>query len=259
MGAIELGAAFAMGLMGSVHCVTMCGGLAGVLCAGPAGGPRVTAGTHAGRLATYAALGAAGGAVGRIAHATLPLGAVQLGARVLVAATLVGVGLYLMGALPWLTKLEALGARVVGPVRRAVSASASAGVGASMLRGLVWGLVPCGLVYGAVGLAMATQSIASGALTLAVFGAGTLPALLVVGGLAEGIRRFARHARIRAAAGLLVCLSGGVQLTMAALEVGAIEWPSVAGERPCCARRHALEAQEAGQGGPSAGQEGTAP
>lgn len=245
MSAIELGAAFVMGLMGSVHCVTMCGGLAGVLCAGPAGGPRTTAATHAGRLATYATLGAIGGAIGSAAHAALPLGAVQLGARVLVAVTLIGVGLYLAGMLPWMGRLEALAGRAFAPIRRAVGVSTSSGATASMVRGAVWGLVPCGLVYGAVGLAMATQSILLGATTLVVFGLGTVPALLLVGGLAEGVRRWARHARIRAAAGVLVCLSGGVQLTMAALEVGAIQWPSVAGERPCCARRHALEASGA--------------
>lgn len=254
MGAIELGAAFAMGLMGSVHCVTMCGGLAGVLCAGPGGGPRVTAPTHLGRLGTYAALGTLGGAIGSAAHAALPLGTVQLGARILVAATLIGVGLYLTGILPWLAHLERMGGKLLAPVRNAVGASTSSGFGASVLRGAVWGMVPCGLVYGAVGLAMATQSMAKGALTLVVFGAGTLPALLVVGGLAEGIRRWARHARIRAAAGVLVCLSGGVQLTMAALEMGAIEWPAIAGERPCCAKRHALEAN-----GSAPGTEGHAP
>ncbi len=243
MGAIELGAAFAMGLMGSVHCVTMCGGLAGVLCSGPTGGRQVTAATHAGRLATYATLGAIGGAIGSAAHAVLPLGGVQLGARLLVAATLVGVGLYLAGMFPALGRVESVGGRLMAPVRRALGASRSSSVAASMLRGVVWGLVPCGLVYGAVGLAMASGSVRGGALTLLVFGSGTLPALLIVGGLAEGIRKWTRHARIRTAAGLLLCLSGAVQLSLAALEVGAVEWPAIAGERPCCARRHAMEAE----------------
>ena len=252
MGAVELGAVFAMGLMGSVHCVTMCGGLAGMLCSGPAGGPRVTAATHVGRLGTYATLGAIGGAIGSAAHAVLPLGGVQLGARLLVAATLVGVGLYLAGMFPALGRIESVGGRLMAPVRRALGMSRSPGVFASMLRGIVWGLVPCGLVYGAVGLAMATGSVAGGALTLVVFGAGTLPALLVVGGLAEGIRQWTRHARIRAAAGLLLCLSGGVQLSMAAFEVGAVEWPSIAGEKPCCAKRHAMEATNRGPEPPPA-------
>jgi len=244
-----------MGLMGSVHCVTMCGGLTGVLCAGPTGGARVVAMTHVGRLTTYATLGAIGGAIGSAAHATLPLGTVQLGARILVAATLIVVGLYLAGLFPALGRIETMGNRIVGPLRRALGVSTSPGILASLSRGVVWGLVPCGLVYGAVGLAMATAATSSrpilvGAITLIAFGAGTLPALLVVSGLAKGIRQWARHARIRAAAGVLVCLSGGVQLTMAALEVGAIDWPSIAGEKPCCARRHALDVARGVEPGP---------
>jgi uncharacterized protein len=248
LGAIELGAALAMGLMGSVHCVTMCGGLAGVLSSGHAPG-RAAKGfitTHAGRLTTYAILGALAGAVGSAAHSVLPIEAVQLGARVLVAATLLAVGLYLIGIFRGLGRIELLGGRLLKPVRNALGKASSATSAASYVRGAVWGLIPCGLVYGAVGLAIATSATAqhpimNGALTLLLFGLGTLPALFLVTGFAKTLSHWMRHARIRAAAGVLVCLSGAVQLTLAAVEVGAFDWPSIAGEKPCCARRHALE------------------
>jgi sulfite exporter TauE/SafE len=94
------------------------------------------------------------------------------------------------------------------------------------------------MVYAAVALAFASGSAASGALTLFAFGLGTLPALLIVGGLAEGVRRLSRNLRVRQTAGLLIALSGSVHLMMAGMQAGWVP-ASITGEKaPCCAGHH---------------------
>jgi sulfite exporter TauE/SafE len=259
MGAIELGAAFAMGAMGSGHCVAMCGGLAGVLTAAPERRARLpmlrqrspthrraltALATHGGRLFTYGALGALGGAIGAAVRVALPLGSIQIAARVVAAVTLVAVALHLSGVLRVLSPLEHAGGSVGRLVRRLLGASMSDGVVAAWVRGAVWGLVPCGLVYGAVALALASGSVKGGIEILIMFGAGTMPALLLVGGLADAVRTWARHPRIRMTLGALVGVSALMQIALIGLDAGIVAWPSGSGERPCCAAREAREAIE---------------
>jgi len=109
---------------------------------------------------------------------------------------------------------------------------------AAVALGALWGFLPCGLVDGAVALALGSGSATAGALTMFAFGLGTLPALLVVGGLAEGVRRLARNLRVRQTAGLLIALSGSVHLMMASMQAGWIPTSPATQEAPCCAGHH---------------------
>lgn len=242
-GAVELGAALAMGLMGSVHCVGMCGGIASVLGAGPsrscpAGARhRGALATNVGRLTTYALLGALAGALGGAFRSVIPFGAIGTGARVATAVVLVAVGLHLAGVGRGLGRLEALGRPLFDRVRPLLSASGRPGVVAGYARGMGWGLLPCGLVYGAVALALVTGSAQGGALTMAAFGIGTLPAMLAVGVFASGFVRLVQSPRLRASAGVLVALSGATHLALAVAQAGALPElsPQASTEaRPCC-------------------------
>lgn len=249
---VELGAALAMGLMGSVHCVGMCGGIASVLSSSPAPrcgpAPRGYGGSLAvngGRLTTYAALGGLAGALGGAFRDALPLGAIGTGARVATAIVLLAVGLHLAGVGKGLSGLEALTRPIFSRLRPLLAAPSQAGALPIYARGLGWGLLPCGLVYGAVALAMMTGEALYGALTMIAFGLGTLPAMLAVGVFASGFVRLVQSPKLRATAGLLVALSGVVHLAMAARSTGA--FPdfisplaadgSLSDERPCCASR----------------------
>jgi len=55
------------------------------------------------------------------------------------------------------------------------------GASGAFLAGLLTGLMPCGLLYGILALAMSTHSIVLGATTLVVFGMGTAPAMMLAG------------------------------------------------------------------------------
>lgn len=158
------------GLMGAPHCVGMCGGFAAA-----ARRPAEQLAWQAGRLTTYAALGAIVGAVG----GTLPAPGWALDAAaatflVLFAAQLAGLVRLPEGRLPGLI---GLGSRLL---RRG-------GLAARFGFGLVTGALPCGLVYAALGLTLSAGSAAAGALTMVAFGLGTVPALAVAAEAVRGI------------------------------------------------------------------------
>lgn len=246
MSAVALGSAVLMGLFGGIHCVLMCGGIVGVLSAATG---RTSDGTgasrmklmlafNAGRISTYAMLGGAAGALSAVALDVASLSAGPVALEVLAAAVMIGTGLYLAGLLPRLAAGarggSAIGAafgRALGRVRGVKSPFAAFAVG------LLWGLLPCGLVYAALALSLTSGGAGGGGMVMAAFGLGTVPALLAVGGLAEGARRLARMPRIRHAAGLLVALSGVVHLGMAVMRAGLVPTDDPDAPPPCHASR----------------------
>jgi sulfite exporter TauE/SafE len=165
-------AAFGAGLLGSLHCIGMCGAFA-------ASCSRVTGGLpawHAGRILTYAGLGGLAGAVGRL----LP-GPAWLPAA-LATALLLWFALALAGLVPE--------PRLVPPgiAKAATRAAAGAGTAPQFLFGVTNGFLPCGLVYSALSIPVALARPIPGALAMLAFGAGTVPALTAT---AFGLRRFA--------------------------------------------------------------------
>lgn len=211
--------AFFLGLAGSLsHCVGMCGAVL-LLVGGRAPTARRLLLAQLGRLASYATLGGLAGALGSGADALLPhaghqaaapapgLRLAQGGLALLVAATALYMALALLGrapspelALARLTQAWGRTMRRLGPQLRA---SALGGLAA----GLLWGLLPCGLVLTALLLAAAAGSPARGGLAMLAFGLGTLPALLGVGWLGRA-GRAAPWLWPRQAAALLVLLFG---------------------------------------------------
>jgi len=199
-----LGAMLALGLATGLHCVGMCGGIVAAFSArrtipiAPAPRPRTLV-FNAGRVATYALLGAAAGALGGavpVMQGALPA---QTMLFVLANAALILAGLYLAGAGRLLGRVESFAAplwRRVQPAALGLMRSRSplGTFGAGML----WGLLPCAMVYGALAAATIGGGAGGGALAMAAFGAGTLPWLLGAGALAGRLRRW------RAAAGLFV-------------------------------------------------------
>jgi sulfite exporter TauE/SafE len=211
--------AFLVGLAGGVHCVAMCGGIVAALnLRGPrparaAGELARQFGYSLGRIASYSCAGAVAGGMGSLAllyGGILPARVVLL---VLANALIILLGLYLAG---WGTAVLAieraggflwrglrhLGARLE-PRRTPLGA---VGVG------LVWGWIPCGLVYSALAMALVSGSWLQGAAVMGAFGLGTLPNLLAMGLAAQKLQLFARRPRVRLAAGLAVVLIGLVGL-----------------------------------------------
>jgi len=72
------------------------------------------------------------------------------------------------------------------------------------LTGMVWGLVPCGLIYSVLPLAFLSGDPASGALLMLAFGLGTLPTLLAMGMTAVKLKAMLQNIWVRRASGLMV-------------------------------------------------------
>jgi sulfite exporter TauE/SafE len=199
-------AAFAAGLLGGVHCVGMCGGIAGTLAAasrGPAW--RRVAAFNGGRIASYAAAGALAGALGAVAQLAGPLHLAQLALFVLAQAMLVFLGLYIGGWGHALLHMEGAGGalwRTLEPLRRRTFPIASDA--RALAAGAVWGWIPCGLVYAMLPLAMASGGPFAGAGVLAAFGLGTLPGLLLAGVAGARFTQWRRRPWVRRVAGIAI-------------------------------------------------------
>ena len=211
--------AFVTGFLGSFgHCAAMCGPLVGslALAAAPLGTRRSLAGQlayHAGRITTYAAVGAAMGLTGSFVNVAGRLAGVQQVVAIAAGVLMVLLGLGAAGLSAGLKRLEA---RASGKVIALVRGMMEGG-GPSRLypTGLALGLLPCGLSWTVFLGAAGTGSLPEGLLLALAFGLGTTPSLLLVGaaGTAVGLR--ARTVLVRAG-GALVALLGVLFLLRAA-------------------------------------------
>jgi hypothetical protein len=165
-----LAAAALAGFLGSPHCVGMCGSFA-LACGGRA---RHTAAWHGGKILTYALLGGAAGWLG----ASVP-GPTWVASAV--SALLVA---WFAAALAGLVPEPTL--RIPGLGRLATRAARRDDLASRFLFGMANGLLPCGLVYAALGIAVASGSAVTGFLAMTVFGLATVPALAAFG---LGVRR----------------------------------------------------------------------
>lgn len=214
-------AALLLGLFGGVHCAGMCGGVVGALCFGL---PEQVRGRGArlfpyllaynsGRLVSYTVAGALMGGVGLVAAQMAVQHEFRLGLQVVAGLFMVVLGLYLGGwwsglvqleriGKPIWSRLEPLGRRLL-PVRSLPQAFAF---------GLVWGWLPCGLVYTALIWAVTAAGPVEGGMLMLSFGIGTLPNLFAMGVFAARLGQFLRRTAVRRAAGAMVIAFGLVSL-----------------------------------------------
>jgi sulfite exporter TauE/SafE len=202
-------AAATLGFAGSVHCLGMCGGIAAAAGArlgdssGPAGVSRGVA-FNAGRVLGYAALGAFIGALAGAAIGQFPLRPLVIALRGLAAVLMLAMGLALLSGRDLLS-LERLGGRLWTRLRPlAGRALGLPGPLRFAALGLLWGFLPCGLVYSALALAAVAGSAAAGAGTMLAFGTGTLPSMLAVTLAGTAVTRRFAGTRTRSAAGILM-------------------------------------------------------
>lgn len=198
-------ALFLVGLLGGTHCVGMCGGIVGALSLGAPARWSMHLAYNAGRILSYVVAGTLAGAFGA---ATLTLegqAPVRLALYLLANLMLVALGLYLLGVTRALAFTERAGQhlwRHIQPLTRRFLPARS------MLQafplGMLWGWLPCGLVYSALATALSAGSAGQGGLLMLAFGLGTLPNLLLAGILLARLNEFVRLAVVRMASGLLV-------------------------------------------------------
>lgn len=215
-------AAFLVGLLGGVHCVGMCGGIVGALCLGlnqrveqnPVKTQQQNARTalpyllsyNAGRISSYTLAGVLMGSIGWLGSHLFEVYALQQILEIIASIFMLALGLYIAGWWRVLANVERLGGKVIWkrleplgrrfmPVRTYKQALAL---------GIVWGWLPCGLVYSVVIWTISTKSPVEGGLLMLSFGLGTLPNLLLMGVFASTLNQFIRQPWVRQVAGILI-------------------------------------------------------
>ena len=202
---LTLLSAVAIGWLGGVHCLGMCGGIVSALSLSAPDTRRtpILLAYNLGRCSTYVGLGLAAGTLGQIGTQTLGVAPVLLYA--LANLLLIGMGLYLLG-LPWLVRpLEQGGQhlwRHIEPISRRLFPVNT--VPRALGVGVLWGFLPCGLVYSALATAFAFGSSIHGGAWMAAFALGTLPNLMLAGWVGAGTLQQFRQSSLRWLAGLLV-------------------------------------------------------
>lgn len=215
MGMSVLISAWIIGALGGFHCLAMCGGLLAAVAARdrtihPLSPARVIAtyqlAYHAGRVATYTLLGVAFGATGALAFKAadfMPLQrALYLAANIFLMLLGISLALGTLG-LGWLQRAGASAFGTVLPIVRPLLQRP--GIAGRIALGLVWGLVPCALVYSVLPLALFAGGAWQGGAVMLAFGLGTVPNLLLMGAMLAGARRALEGAALRyGAAALLI-------------------------------------------------------
>lgn len=205
--------AFLLGLFSTIHCVGMCGGIIGALSLSLPAEIRNNKARmlmfittyNSGRILSYSFAGLVAGAIGTgvLASAGFDQGHAVL--RAIGVAMMVAIGLYLAGWLPQLAVVEKIGVPVwkkLEPVGRKLLPVAS--LPKALAYGVIWGWLPCGLVYFVLLWALTAGNAVEGALTMLAFGIGTMPTLLTTGFMTSWLTRFARSSRARQVVGLLI-------------------------------------------------------
>ncbi|MES2126735.1 MAG: sulfite exporter TauE/SafE family protein [Pseudomonadota bacterium] len=218
------------GLLGSVHCIGMCGGIVSAFSAAGTARPAFPVAVltvtplsasapvrvltyNLGRIGSYALAGALAGGLAGAAARLSQLALLQHVLYWLANGMLVALGLYLMDAWRGLAQVEALGQGLWRHVRALLAPLLPMdSLPKAFALGALWGWVPCAMVYSVLLTAMLSGSAASGAATMVAFGLGTLPMML---GLGLALRQMARSLALRRASGLLVLGFGVLGLVRA--------------------------------------------
>lgn len=171
-------AAISLGFLFSFHCIGMCGPIALAVPLGPSTGLLRTGKMltyNAGRILTYGAMGALFGTIGQGFHLAGIQQWVSIG---------LGVFILLVALFPTLVKGSGVERKVVGYTSGLKTAFTKqfgkSSFGGLLVIGLLNGLLPCGLVYMALAMAMASNGPVVGATTMVFFGLGTVPAMFGV-------------------------------------------------------------------------------
>ena len=205
---ISLPALFLMGLLGGGHCVAMCGGLSTAFSLQlPTNISRwqLILLLNLGRVSSYVLIGALLGGLGQVGLSLDQTQTVQYVLFFLANLLLILLGLYLIGLSGLITKVEGLGRPVWRYLNRYLQKLLPVrSLKSSFVIGMIWGWLPCGMVYTASIYSLGSGSAVMGALCMLAFAIGTLPNLLGIGLLADQFRKLLQKKPVRILTGLLL-------------------------------------------------------
>ncbi|MBI4938672.1 MAG: sulfite exporter TauE/SafE family protein [Nitrosomonadales bacterium] len=207
---------FGTGLMSGVHCAGMCGGIVGAVSTQL---PRnrwpgfYHLAYNGGRILSYTVAGVIVGALGQGGLALKGVMPVQQILFGFASVMLILLGCYLAGIWQGVRHIEQAGGvlwKKIQPYSRSLLPVNSLPKAFGL--GMLWGWLPCGLVYTVLLSALAMGDALRGGLVMLAFGLGTLPNLLAVGLFSSSVKKFIQLKPVRLGAGLLVAGLGAYGL-----------------------------------------------
>jgi sulfite exporter TauE/SafE len=206
MNEISLLSAFLIGVAGSVHCLGMCGGVVSAFTFSiPKDRPHwpyVTA-YNFGRILSYSIAGAITGVLGQLFSHKINQGIVIL--QFVSAVFLFVLALYIGQWWLGLTQLEKLGGKLWKHIRPWSKRFLPFPTPLHAVPyGMIWGWLPCGLVYSTLTWSLASGSGLNGAAIMLCFGLGTLPAIIVIAAGIESLKHLLSHGLTRKVMALLL-------------------------------------------------------
>lgn len=197
--------ALLLGLLGSAHCLGMCGGISGAIAMGINQSNQrpllLLSAFNFGRVFSYACAGALLGSLGWLIDSPVT----GLIMRTLAALILILLGLYIARWWTAITHIESLGKHVwqhLQPFSKRLLPVSS--LSDALLLGSIWGWLPCGLVYSTLIWSASAADWQTSASLMAAFGIGTIPAMLVTGLLARQLQGILQHRLTQGIAGSLI-------------------------------------------------------
>ncbi|MBV1915566.1 MAG: sulfite exporter TauE/SafE family protein [Pseudomonadales bacterium] len=208
--------AFTLGLMGSTHCIGMCGGIMGAMSSltldqtvHPLLRHRWTQLLlyNFGRILTYSLIGLLFGA---LSGTLINFGSAwELVFRIVAGVTLILMGLYLAGFGAVMRLFESSGQHMWKYIQPyTVRFMPPRNMWQLALLGALWGWLPCGMVYSALIWSGAQGSALSSGILMFCFGLGTLPALLFSGSVTGGLAKLLSDIKFRRMLGIIIILYG---------------------------------------------------
>jgi len=196
-----------IGFFSSIHCITMCGGLCGLFCRSNPSTKTILI-INLGRVFTYTILGFI--FAGIIQGLALSLPVAQFGFWI---RTLLGLVLIILGLKIILNKTNLhsffsnnlIWSRAKKQLHKITQGNTNL---ENLLKGMLWGLIPCGLLYGVLIAAATTQNVIQGGLFMFTFGLGTLPAMFVATGMIKLWQQYIQSQYLRYGAGIFIISIG---------------------------------------------------
>jgi sulfite exporter TauE/SafE len=213
-----LSAALLAGLLGSAHCLGMCGGISGLFAVNASVSSLrqqvpLALVYNAGRIVTYAVLGIIVAAFGSVIVKASP--SLAVGIRLLSGCIIILVGLKVAFDLRMLNAIERMGSslwsRIAPAAQRLLPVDS---MPKAFGLGLVWGWLPCGLVYSVLMIAATSAEPLAGGLTMVTFGVGTMPAMVMTGIGAARMSTMLRRKGARLGLGMLIVVLGLLTVSM---------------------------------------------
>jgi len=210
-------AAMIVGFLGGTHCVGMCGGIVSALSLSIDQSAKTPLSYllayNLGRIFSYVVAGVIAGGLGALLATGASLHSAQVVLSILAAIFMLLMGLYVAGWSSVLSQVEKAGGviwrqieplgRQFLPVKRTDHA---------LWLGMVWGWLPCGLVYSVLIWSLSAGNATQGMWLMLGFGLGTLPNLLAMGVAAQQLKQWMHKRWVRQSAGILLIAFSIVQL-----------------------------------------------